>query len=88
MMSASDPPINTPNTPNNAPASSPVSLAKAEDFNRYPGEWPEGAPKSFFPWVYPKYAEPQSSPSKETCSDSATSKSWHSSPIQNDTIAS
>jgi len=75
------------NTPSNTSKSPPTSLAKAEDFNRLPGEWPEGVPKAFFPWVYSKYAEPESSPaSKKSCSDSVANKSWYSSPVQNDTI--
>jgi hypothetical protein len=75
-MTSSDPPADAP-PENTAPASSPISLAKAEDFNRWPGEWPEGVPKAFFPWVYPKYAEPESSPaSKQSCSESAISNSW------------
>ena len=80
-MSVGKPPANTHSTPSNAPQSSPISLAKAEDFNRWPGEWPEGVPKAFFPWVYPKYAEPKSSP--VSGSDSATGQSWYSSPVQN-----
>jgi hypothetical protein len=58
--------------------SSPVSLALAKDFNRNPGEWPEGVPKWHFPHVYPKYAD--SSPSSNHSGQSA----WHSTPTRQD----
>jgi len=86
-MFSSEHPVDIHSTPNNLPKSPPTSLAKAEDFNCLPGEWPEGVPKAFFPWVYSKYAEPESSPaSKKSCSDSVADKSWYLSPVQNDTI--
>jgi hypothetical protein len=84
IMSNNNPSTNTCDTPDNALKSSPVSLAKAEDFNRWPGEWPEGVPKAFFPWVYPKYAQPESPESRNSNSNSVTGQSWYSSPIQSD----
>ena len=80
----------TTSSPPNAtdPADDSSSLVDIADFNRYPGEWPDGLKKRQFPDIYPKYAEDSSSPRKRSCrsnSSASGGRSWFdSSPVKED----